>query len=114
MKLNKWIRYTKQHNDKMHIIENKEGRTGRCLNLGSGNVYLKGFVNVDYNKNRNPDVVWDLNKIPYPFKDNEFDYVYCSHILEHLTNLYSSLKEIIRITKVGGVIHVRVPHFSYG
>ncbi|MDD5133665.1 MAG: methyltransferase domain-containing protein [Candidatus Nanoarchaeia archaeon] len=84
------------------------------LNLGSGKDYKQGFINLDYNKQYRADVYHDINKIPYPFKKEEFDYVYCSHILEHVDDLFKTLDELLRITKVNGKIHIKVPHFSNG
>ena len=36
-----------------------------------------------------------------PFKDNEFDYSYCRHVLEHVDNPIQACKEIMRISKEG-------------
>ena len=84
------------------------------LNLGCGFAKKIGWVNVDAFDNCKPDVKWDLNKFPYPFKDEEIDYIYCSHILEHVEDLFKTIKELERILKPGGVLHIRVPHFSNG
>jgi len=84
------------------------------LNIGSGPDYRKGWVNLDYNSNYNCDVVHNLDKFPYPFKKGEFDFIYCSHILEHVSDLFKTLDELDRITRKGGLIHIRVPHFSNG
>lgn len=37
----------------------------------------------------------------FPFKDNEFDYVICSHVLEHVEDADDFLKEIQRVAKKG-------------
>lgn len=37
----------------------------------------------------------------FPFKDNEFDYIICSHVLEHVDNADSFLSEIQRVGKKG-------------
>jgi len=58
------------------------------------------------------NLVYDLNRTPYPFKDNFFDEVYCSHILEHLYSTYDKFLEIWRILKPNGKLIVKVPHFS--
>lgn len=84
------------------------------LNLGCGNDYKEGWVNLDYNKRRKVDIIHNLDKFPYPFKNSEFDYIYCSHILEHVEDLFKTLKEISRILKKGGRLHLRIPHFSNG
>ena len=36
-----------------------------------------------------------------PFEDGEFDFVYCSHVLEHSTDPEKACKELIRIAKRG-------------
>ncbi len=82
------------------------------LNLGCRDEYKKGFINIDYNKEFSPDVVWDLNKTPYPFKDGEINYIYGSHVFEHLKDRFKVLKELLRILKIGGIIHLKVPHVS--
>ena len=41
-----------------------------------------------------------------PFKDNEFDYVICNHVLEHVENPAQFLKEQARVAKRG---YIEVP-----
>ncbi len=84
------------------------------LNLGCGPDIKKGYVNLDVVKLKGIDVVHDLNKFPYPFKENEFDEVYTSHVLEHLDDLVKVMSELKRICKKGAKIYIRVPHFSCG
>jgi ubiquinone/menaquinone biosynthesis C-methylase UbiE len=84
------------------------------LNLGCGPDYKPNWVNLDYNSNYRMDVNHNLDKFPYPFKDEEFDYIYCAHVLEHVSDLFKTLSELQRITKKNGIIHIRVPHFSNG
>jgi hypothetical protein len=38
------------------------------LNLGCGNFKI-GDVNVDIDKRCDPNVIWNLNKFPYPFRE---------------------------------------------
>ncbi|NQU98265.1 methyltransferase domain-containing protein [Candidatus Woesearchaeota archaeon] len=82
------------------------------LNLGSGRGVLKGYLNVDIVNLPGVDVVHDLNKIPYPFKENNFDEVFCRHFLEHVDNLILSLEEIYRISKKNAKIKIMAPYFS--
>ncbi len=82
------------------------------LNLGCNYKYIKGFVNLDYDKKTKADIYHNLNRFPYPFKDNEFDYILASHILEHLDNPIKASKEITRILKPNGVLYLVVPHFT--
>ena len=46
------------------------------------------------------------------FKDGFFDSVVIWHVLEHLHEPFSTLDEIARITRKGGVIAIAVPNFS--
>ena len=55
-----------------------------------------------------------MNKFPYPFKENTFEEVYVSHVLEHVDDLIRTMKELKRICKPGAKIIIRVPHFSCG
>ncbi len=39
-----------------------------------------------------------------PFQDKQFDFVYCSHVLEHVANPVAACKEIKRVGKRGYVV----------
>src|SRR3989344_1973734 len=84
------------------------------LNIGCGDDIRKGFVNLDYFKLPGVGVVHDLNHFPWPFKENTFDAVYASHVLEHVDDLVKTMREIHRICKNGAEIIIRGPHFSCG
>ncbi|MEK6844141.1 MAG: methyltransferase domain-containing protein [Nanoarchaeota archaeon] len=84
------------------------------LNLGCGDDIKKGFVNMDFIKQQGVDVVHDINKFPWPFKNNTFDEIYASHVLEHIEDLTKTMKEIHRICKNKAKIIIRGPHFSCG
>jgi ubiquinone/menaquinone biosynthesis C-methylase UbiE len=47
-----------------------------------------------------------------PFKNEEFDLVFCSHVLEHVTNQTKSLKEIKRVLKKDGTVIIGMPTAS--
>ncbi len=84
------------------------------LNIGCGNEIKDGYLNVDFVKQPGVDLVVDLEKFPWPFKDNTFEEVYASHVLEHVVDLIKTMKEIHRISKKGAKIVIRGPHFSCG
>ncbi|OIO41347.1 hypothetical protein COX97_00785 [Candidatus Pacearchaeota archaeon CG_4_10_14_0_2_um_filter_05_32_18] len=83
------------------------------LHLGCGNDIKKGYVNLDIKKLPGVDVVHDLEKYPYPFKDNTFDVVEMHHVLEHLSNPLKVIEEIWRISKPGAIVIISVPHWSH-
>ncbi len=84
------------------------------LNLGCGEHKKEGFINLDWSPLNAPDVVHDLNVLPYPFADNTFMYIEASHVLEHLNTPFEIMRELHRILAPGGTLHVKVPHFSRG
>jgi SAM-dependent methyltransferase len=53
---------------------------------------------------------YDGHKLP--FKDGEMDYVFSSHMLEHVStpDHYDMIKEWFRVVKVGGHVVITVPH----
>ena len=84
------------------------------LNFGCGFNHLLGGINVDAFENCEPDVLWDLNKVPLPWEDNSVDYIVAKHVFEHLKEdcWYGTLCECARILKPGGILEMRVPHES--
>jgi len=46
-----------------------------------------------------------------PFKDNSFDYVICSEVLEHITDYEKVIDEINRVLKPEGIFAASVPKF---
>lgn len=51
----------------------------------------------------------NLNQFPYPFKEKEFDFLICSHVLEHLDDPVRVCAEFSRIAKAG---YIEVPSYS--
>jgi SAM-dependent methyltransferase len=83
------------------------------LNLGCGHQRLSGFIGVDCNpRAQGADVLCDLARVPFPFRDSAADEVLMDHVLEHLPDVLATLEEIHRICKPGAKVRVRSPHFS--
>lgn len=85
---------------------------GKGIEVGSG-LYgvIKGNVRVDIDKNVLPDICCSCEKLLV--KDNEFDYLVAMHILEHLHNPESALKEWRRVIKHNGLIALVHPDLRY-
>ena len=82
----------------------------RRLNLGCGKDIREGWDNLDSHNKNGANLIWDLNKLPIEIiKDNTYDYVLVSHVLEDMEDLRKILNEITRITRQGGFIEIRVP-----
>jgi hypothetical protein len=82
------------------------------LNLGCGRKPLCDSVNLDITHETNPDVVHDLNSLPWPLPDNHFREVLAYDCLEHLDNFIGAMEEIHRVCQDGAVVRSTVPHFS--
>jgi uncharacterized protein YbaR (Trm112 family) len=88
----------------------------RVLDIGSGDgptpaadVLCDRFVADDAERTASlcldrPFVAGDIEKLP--FRDKAFDFVYCSHVLEHTTDPGRAVAELQRIARAG---YVEVP-----
>lgn len=62
-----------------------------------------------------PDVIHDLDRLPYPFADNEFDEIHAYEVLEHCGTqgdgkfFFGQFAEFYRILKPGGYMMISVP-----
>lgn len=91
----------------------------KALEIGSGIGLLQDIVNdytgIDvsesvkkyYHKN-----FYSVNEnSPYPFQNEEFDFIFTYAVFEHIPNLTLALKEMLRVLKFGGLIFFR-PAFN--
>src|SRR4030042_3275638 len=82
------------------------------LNLGCGFDKKPQWINVDGYESCNPDVLWDLNKVPLPWEDKSVDSIQAWHIFEHLKNWWAVFEDCARILKPGGFLEIHVPDES--
>jgi|SRR3989344_1948217 len=83
----------------------------KVLDVGCGGRKLPGAVGIDIVKSPGVDILHDLSKFPWPFKDNEFDVIFANHCLEHIDDMLQTMSEIHRIARPGAHIIVQVPYF---
>lgn len=81
------------------------------LNLGCGKDIKEDWINLDLTEREGVDVAHDLNKLPLPFENDKFDIILCKDVLEHV-NYHPLINDIHRILKSGGLLIIRVPHFT--
>ncbi len=98
----------------------KEFASGKLLDLGCGKAplystyapFIDGVVLTDWensaHKNKHLDVVCDITK-KLPFKDNTFNTIVLSDVLEHVPNPGDLMSELARILKPGGFVLINVP-----
>jgi len=82
------------------------------LNLGCGNKYVQGAINLDVTGASRPDVVHNLNQRPWPFANDSFEKLLAYDVIEHLEDISATMEEIQRICRPGAIVHITVPHFS--
>jgi SAM-dependent methyltransferase len=96
-----------------------EELTGKILDLASGTRrpsayrFLKTdkdaqFISVDISDERKPDIKADLEN-PFPFEKNDFDYVTCFNLLEHIFNYKNVINESFRVLKNNGKFIGTIP-----
>ncbi len=95
------------------------GKRKRLLDLGCGikpflpvyGKYSESSVGIDVAQTPHGtsmvDVIYDGKKIPFP--DGEFDYVFCTEVMEHVPEPKDFLNEIHRVLKPGGVLIMTIP-----
>ena len=81
----------------------------KALELGCGTQKREGVVGVDINPRVEPDVLHDLDVLPYPFDDDEFDTIHCYDVLEHLSDVPAVMQELHRILCDRGTLHISGP-----
>lgn len=84
------------------------------LNMGCGYNKVDGFVNVDMFEECRPDVVWNLEQLPWPWPDNAAEHVVFNHSLEHVGQstpvFLGIIKELYRVCRDGATVNINVPH----
>ena len=92
-----------------------ESLSGIKLNLGCGENFIQGYLNVD--KEGTPDLKHDLEKFPWPWETDSVKEILLIHVLEHLgreTDVYFKIiQEIYRVCKKNARLRIVVPHFRH-
>ena len=82
------------------------------LDLACGNNKQEGYLGVDIVDMPSVDIVCDLDKYQWPFKDNSVDAVYVSHYLEHTKDLIAFMNELYRVMKKGAIAEMVGPYYT--
>lgn len=93
---------------------------GKTLDAGGGNLsqkkiiqkYASEYLSLDIEKrNSEIDIICDIQKMNF-IKENIFDSVVCTQVLEHVPEPEKAINEIYRILKKNGKVIISVPHLS--
>ena len=84
------------------------------LNMGCGYNKRQGYTNVDLSPECEPDLVCDLESLPWPWDNDSVEQVLFNHSLEHIGQnpriFLGMIKELYRVCKDQARIEINVPH----
>jgi SAM-dependent methyltransferase len=84
----------------------------RTLDVGCGMNKQAGSIGIDRNPASRADVLADLDRFPYPFRDNSFDRVTALHVIEHVSDVIRAMEEFHRLLRPGGTLRIVTPHYT--
>lgn len=79
------------------------------LHLGCGKHRMEGWVNADLSPAPNVDLAFDVQK-DWPLEDNSALTIYASHMIEHLTDPFTFMREAWRVLIPNGTMTLRFPY----
>jgi len=84
------------------------------FNMGCGHNRIEGFVNVDAAAACNPDEVWDLEQMPWPWSTGVATEVRFIHSMEHMGGdpkvFMAMMRELYRVCAPSAVVEIHAPH----
>ncbi|MEE9407569.1 MAG: methyltransferase domain-containing protein [Polaribacter sp.] len=89
-------------------------KTQKVLHIAPEQCFLDIFreqKNLDYTTSDLESPIADVKAdiCDLPFKENEFDVVFCNHVLEHITDDTKAMQELYRVLKPGGFGIFQIP-----
>jgi SAM-dependent methyltransferase len=84
----------------------------KALDVGCGEHCLPGAVGIDHLPFKGVLHVHNLNQSPWPLADNQFDFIRCQHVIEHMEDLFAVAREMYRVSEHGAKVDFITPHYS--
>jgi SAM-dependent methyltransferase len=84
----------------------------RVLDVGCGINKKSGAIGIDRNPASRADVLVELDRFPYPFRDSSFDGLQAVHVIEHVSDVIRSMEEFHRLVRPGGEVYIVTPHYT--
>jgi SAM-dependent methyltransferase len=84
----------------------------RILDVGCGINKYPGAIGIDRLPGTRADVLCELDRFPYPFRDAVFDQIRAIHVIEHVSDVIRTMEEFHRLLKPGGRIVLVTPHYT--
>jgi len=82
------------------------------LDVGCGINKTPGAIGLDRNPNTRADVLADLDRFPFPFRDDSFREVRAIHVIEHVGDVMRTMEEFHRLLAPGGQAVIVTPHYT--
>jgi len=103
-----------QRTDEKILAAYLRSHTVRKLHVGCGTHIVPGWLNCDLASKVPGVFLLDATK-RFPFHDNQFDFLFSEHLIEHLTYEQgrAMLSECFRVLKPGGVARITTPSFEF-
>mgnify|MGYP001161640467 FL=1 len=89
-------------------------RPADVLHIAPEQAFLKRFQKIKHRSYITSDLYSPLADVQadicnLPFFDHQFDWIICNHVLEHIQNDSTAMKELYRVLKPGGCAILQVP-----
>ena len=84
----------------------------KLLDVGCGINKRPGAIGIDRNPASRADVLADLDRPPYPFRDSAFDALQAVHVIEHVADVIRAVEEFHRLVRAGGEVFIVTPHYT--
>lgn len=84
------------------------------LYVGSRDYKPEGYIRVDIDPEKKPDIVADITDMSSAVADCSCDEVVAGHVLEHIEwpDSFTAMAEFARVLKPGGVVKISVPDMA--
>lgn len=82
------------------------------LDVGCGVNKYPGAIGLDRNPRTKADVIADLDRFPYPFRDGVFAELRAIHVIEHVSDVVAAMEEFHRVLEPGGRVYLSTPHYT--
>jgi len=84
------------------------------IDIGCGEGKQEHFFGIDYTKYKGVDLVWNVEKTPWPLPSESFHMALASHLVEHIDPhggvFLRFMDEVWRILKYGGEFMIATPY----
>lgn len=90
----------------------REALKPRILDVGCGINKYPGAIGIDRIARSRADVLADLDRFPWPFRDAAFDRIRAVHVIEHVADVIRTMEECHRLLAAGGTLYIVTPHYT--